>query len=93
MRLTVSGHAEFANVGNDIVCAAVSALVQTAAYGIAAHCGARADVRDTRDGDYVLDVPGGGGSRTQAVLETTLSGLRAIARSHPGHVRVRTAGK
>lgn len=93
MRLTVSGHAGFAQAGSDIVCAAVSALVQTAAHGVSAHCGAIARVHDNPDGDYVLDVPSGGGAKAQAVLETALSGVRAIARTHPGHVRVRTAGK
>jgi uncharacterized protein YsxB (DUF464 family) len=89
----VTGHAGFARPGKDIVCSAVSALVQTAANGVSAYCGAVAEVRDDPAGDYVLDVPGGGGARAQAVLETTIAGLRAIARSHPEHVAVRGAGK
>jgi hypothetical protein len=48
---------------------------------------------DDPDGDYVLEVPRGGGARAQAVLETAVSGLRAIARRHPGHLSVRSAGK
>jgi hypothetical protein len=91
--LTVSGHAGFADHGDDIVCAAASALVLTAAHGVATYCGALVVVRDDPDGDYVLEVPRGGGVRAQAVLETALSGLRAIARKHPGHLAVRSAGK
>jgi uncharacterized protein len=91
--LTVSGHAGFAAYGDDIVCAATSALVLTAAHGVATYCGARALTHDDPSGDYVLEVPRGGGVRAQAVLETALSGLRAIARRHPGHLSVRSAGK
>jgi len=85
----VAGHAGFAPHGRDIVCAAASALVQSAAHGITAHCGARATVVDRPGGDYRLDVPRGGNARAQAVLESALSGLRAIANSYPRHMRVR----
>lgn len=71
------------------MCAAASALVLSAAHGIAAHCGALANVVDEPDGDFRLDVPRGGNARAQAVLESTLSGLRAIARSYPRSMRVR----
>ena len=88
VRLEVRGHAGFAQVGRDIVCAAVSALVLTSARGVASYGGARTRVHDDPSGAYVLDVTGGG-ARAQAVLETTLEGLRAIARSYPGNLRVR----
>ena len=89
VRLELSGHAGFAPAGTDIVCAAVSALVLTAARGVVRHGGAKALVRDDPNGAYVLEIPGGGGARAQAVLETALDGLQAIARSYPGRVRVR----
>lgn len=91
--MTVSGHAGFADRGDDIVCAAASALVLTAAHGVATYCGAHVVTHDDPDGDYVLEVPRGGGVRAQAVLESAVAGLRAIARSHPGHLAVRSAGK
>jgi len=93
VKLTVSGHAGFADHGDDIVCAAASALVLTAAHGVTTFCGARAVTHDDPSGDYVLEVPRGGGARAQAVLETAVSGLRAIARRHPDHLSVRSAGK
>jgi uncharacterized protein YsxB (DUF464 family) len=88
VRIEVSGHAGFAAAGSDIVCAAVSALVMTAAHGVARVCGASVRVSDDPSGAFVLDVPGGGGADAQAVLETTLAGLQAIARTYPAHVRV-----
>jgi len=92
--ITVSGHAGFAPRGHDIVCAAASALVLSAAHGIAAHCKSPATVKDDGDGDYHLHIPRGGNASAQAVLESAVSGLRAISRSYPGSLRIRSfAGK
>jgi uncharacterized protein len=96
VRIEVSGHAGFADAGSDIVCAAVSALVMTAAHGVAQICHTPVRISDDPAGSFVLDVPGAGGVDAQAVLETTLAGLQAIAKVHPAHVRVlvrRTAGR
>lgn len=66
----------------------------SAAHGIIEHCEVRAVVVDDGEGDYELEIPRGGNARAQAVLESALSGLRAIARSYPGSLRVRViAGK
>ncbi len=86
----MSGHAGFAAAGKDIVCAAVSALVLAAAYGVRHHAGARVIVRDGAQADYRMSLSGGG-APAQAVLETAVSGLRAIARNYPNHVRIATA--
>jgi hypothetical protein len=92
--IDLAGHTAFAPHGRDIVCAAASALVLSGAHGVSSHCKARVSVLDDGDGDYRIEVPSGGNARAQAVLETVLSGLRAIARSYPGRLRVRTlAGK
>jgi uncharacterized protein YsxB (DUF464 family) len=87
--LRISGHAGFAAAGEDIVCAAASALVMSAAYGLQHHCGGAARVADEPGHDYVLALRNAGDPRAQAVLETALSGLRAIARSYPGYLDVR----
>jgi uncharacterized protein YsxB (DUF464 family) len=88
VHIEVSGHAGFADAGSDIVCAAVSALVMTAAHGVAQFCHTPARIGDDPAGSFVLDVPSGGGVEAQAVLETTLAGLQAIAKVHPAHLRV-----
>ena len=54
-RIEVTGHAGFAAAGSDIVCAAVSALVMTAANGVARVCGAPVRVSDDPSGAFVLD--------------------------------------
>ena len=86
--LRVRGHAGFAPFGRDIVCAAASALILTAARGLRDHCGATPTIADTPAG-YSLSLPGGGNALAQAVLATTLAGLQAIAVSYPGHLTVR----
>src|SRR5271165_6266607 len=74
---------------SQIVCAGVSALVQSAAHGLSAHCAAAATVRDDPEGDFVIELLEPANARAQAVLETALSGLRAIAREYPDHLAVR----
>jgi uncharacterized protein YsxB (DUF464 family) len=92
--LSVEGHAGFAPRGRDIVCAATSALVLSAAHGVTTFCRAPVRVVDQGDGEYRLEVPRGGNARAQALLETAVAGLRAIARSYPGRIRIRSvAGK
>jgi len=67
----------------------MSALVLSAANGLRRHCGVTPDVRDDPNADYVLSVPRGGNARAQAVLETAVSGMRAIAAAYPGYVVLR----
>jgi uncharacterized protein len=78
----VRGHAGFARHGQDIVCAAVSGLVLSAAHGLAAHCKVSPAIQDG-PARYVLRLRGAGNSRAQAVLATLVSGLKAIAKTYP----------
>ncbi len=88
--LRLSGHAGYAAAGSDIVCAGASALLLAAAAGVVEHCKAKALVEDSPGGDYAVEVERGGNALAQAVLETAVSGLRAIARTYPAHLRVVT---
>lgn len=94
VRFEVTGHAGFAQPGEDIVCAGVSALVQSAAHGLVRHCKAHVHVHDHPDGAYVLELLDPRNACARGVLETTLSGLRAIAREYPRNlsVTVRSTG-
>jgi uncharacterized protein YsxB (DUF464 family) len=84
----VRGHAGFARSGRDIVCAAISALVLSTANGLRVHCQASPVISDTPD-RYALKLPRPANARAQAVLETLVSGLEAIAASHPAYLRVK----
>jgi uncharacterized protein len=82
------GHAGFARAGRDIVCAAVSALVLSAANGLRTHCQASPVISDTPE-RYDLSLTRPTNARAQSVLETLVSGLKAIAASYPAYLRVK----
>jgi uncharacterized protein len=88
--LRVAGHAGFAALGQDIVCAAASALVLSAAHGLRAYGKVSPSISDTPS-QYRVDVPDGGNALAQAILETTVSGLESVAASYPGYLRVSQA--
>ena len=81
VRLRVHGHADTAPYGQDLVCAAVSAIVQTAALGLG-RLDTAAPPAEIGDGDVRWQ--GESGEAGQIILETCLIGLRDIAESHPG---------
>ncbi len=83
VRLHVHGHAGTAPYGQDLVCAAVSAIVQTAALGLGRFDPEAADAR-VRDGDVLWQ--GESGEIGQAILETCLLGLEDISESYPGAI-------
>jgi uncharacterized protein len=84
----VRGHAGFARAGRDIVCAAISALVLSAANGLRVHCRAAPVIADT-PARYALLLPRPRNAKAQAVFETLVSGLAAIAKSYPAYLRVK----
>lgn len=89
-RLSARGHSGYAESGADIVCAAVSALIQTLPLALK---GRGIRHRETRDpsaamievsAEPMLD------QRYQALMiyETIMSGLAQIARDYPEHVYI-----
>lgn len=87
------GHSGFAESGEDIVCAAVSAITLTALNGIESVAGARTDVNrndDTGylrvnlsgdDEDYVL-------RDAHIILRTACEGIRLISGDYPEYVGI-----
>lgn len=79
-RLSLTGHAGY-HAGNDIVCAAISALV----YALVGYL-------DSVDADYNCDI--GDGTATvecethTMAFETVLAGLRMIAAEYPENLQV-----
>jgi uncharacterized protein YsxB (DUF464 family) len=86
----VSGHAGAAQYGKDIVCAAVSAVTQTAVEGLRKVAGlSPAVVIDDDSGFLSADLgPDLTNGDAQTILATMLVGLRAIAKDNPRYVRI-----
>ena len=85
---SVRGHSGTAPRGQDIVCAGVSALTQTAVLGLNRHL-KREDLQLTiKPGLMVLAVQDATDPLTDAILETMLLGLNEIAKSSSDSVRI-----
>ena len=82
MTLQASGHAGFAPKGQDIVCAAVSCLMQTLAYSVDGGTATR-----DPDGDNVLRVQAAQSFDTLAKFELVTDGLMLLAQQYPENVR------
>ncbi|MFC4768443.1 ribosomal-processing cysteine protease Prp [Effusibacillus consociatus] len=86
----VHGHAGFANAGNDIICAAVSILVQNGVNSIETLLNVR--IPDaSRDGFVECEIPsleGRVSDQVQLLLESMVYGLRSLAEEYPKHVSV-----
>lgn len=83
----VNGHADAAPRGQDIVCAGVSALTQSALLGLD-RCAKRRFDLDIASGKLTMDLEGKPDTLTQAILETMFLGLVEIAGNYPKSVRV-----
>ncbi len=88
---TVEGHAEYAARGEDIVCAAISALAQTGVLALEKTAGIQPEVR-IADGMLSCLLPCGlireQWDRCQVVLDTIVHGLHAIADEYDAYVRI-----
>ena len=87
------GHTGFAAAGEDIVCAAVSALTQSTLNGLENIL--KAPVRSAIDdrtalleAEFTPEISEKQLERAQLLLETLLQGLQAIERSYPRNVRI-----
>lgn len=89
----VSGHSDFAVRGTDIVCAAVSALSQTAVLALAEVAGVSSHWRKV-DGLLDCQVPAGISgeqfAHCQIIFQTILTGIKNIARQYPDFIRMTT---
>lgn len=90
--LIADGHAGF-NPGNDIVCSAVSALLQTLYAGLEIKCGAKV-VKHQGDGYFEICAEYYDGNRreVQAVFGSIIVGLELIAQGYPENVKVERVG-
>ena len=91
-RLTVQGHAGYATHGEDIVCAAASAIIYTAAGALEELCGASADCITERDGYFEINVPvfkdAAAAHNADIIMETAYIGFKQIEASYPDNLSV-----
>lgn len=88
----VTGHANTAPHGQDIVCAGVSALTQTAILGIAKHL-QRKITYDVKNGNLELNLLGNPDELTDAIFETMLLGLVEIEKINPKNIKISEHGR
>jgi uncharacterized protein YsxB (DUF464 family) len=87
----VRGHAQFAEVGQDIVCAGVSAIAQTALLGLSGNLTAPVRV-DGGDGWMRVVLPPleqEDAGKAAVILDTMRRGLVALQQVYPAFVQVR----
>lgn len=83
----ITGHANTAPRGQDIVCAGVAALSQTAVLGLERHLkrGITLDISNGKLRTELADMPD---ALTDAILESMILGLTEIAKIYPQSVRL-----
>lgn len=82
-RLTVSGHAGYAEHGKDIVCSAVSILVLTLIESLKRHN--KNIIYELEEGDLILYKQGLGSSE-KLLLSSFLVGIDILEYMHPEHI-------
>ncbi len=89
---TVTGHALYARHGKDIICAAVSALTQTAVLGIRNITGIE-PVTEVCTGRLSVRLPGEISAKKRKdvclILEVMIAGLKEMAVNYPGFMKIR----
>jgi uncharacterized protein YsxB (DUF464 family) len=88
---TMEGHAYYADPGSDIVCAAVSTLMQALSVGVRDVLnleGVKIESSKNQDAAFMSIEWSGGGARAQAIAETVLLTLGGVEASYPDFVRV-----
>ena len=84
---SVTGHANTAPHGHDIVCAGISALTQTAVLGLDRQLKRKIHL-DITYGNLKMNLLDNPDALTNAVLETMLIGLTEIGKQNPKSVRI-----
>lgn len=88
--ITAEGHSGYADAGSDIVCAAVSALMQALCLGLNEVVCAKDIVTDSRPEVPFMRIAWGGlDTAGIALAKTALLSIKAVAAGYPEFVRVR----
>lgn len=94
--LDITGHADYAERGKDIVCAGVSALAMAAYYTAysfaeAGHCEiSRCTVGDDAEFHLTINAAVGiGETLVMTIVSTIMHGIESIAKQYPEHVSLK----
>ncbi len=89
----VKGHADYGEHGEDILCAAVSAIVQTTVFGLIKYLQVDVDYK-VEDGllSCYLDCDLASNNEVKAILETMLIGLEETTESYPEYIKIIKGG-
>ncbi|MBI9014272.1 MAG: ribosomal-processing cysteine protease Prp [Clostridiales bacterium] len=96
--IEASGHADFADHGEDIVCAAISVLMQTAVNSLETVAGLQFVIveSDETSGYMYIELPAdleeAKSVKADIVLNTVLTGLQGIAKAYPKYMRLLKKG-
>lgn len=87
-RITINGHAGYAPIGQDIVCAAVSALVQTFLYSVEELTADEIRATESPQGQIQSIQFENLSERAQVLLDSLFIGIRMIADSYPSNIKL-----
>lgn len=93
-RFSVTGHANFSRHGEDIVCAAVSAIAQTAVIGLQNNFGESVEV-EQQEGRLICVIPELKPEEeivADAIIKTMFWGLRSIEEQYGEHIHLKIEG-
>ncbi|MCQ2373980.1 MAG: ribosomal-processing cysteine protease Prp [Phascolarctobacterium sp.] len=89
----VSGHAGYAEEGEDIICSAISALTQAPLMGLERHLKLKPVYTvDQKTGILEVALNSAPNDLTEAILRTMLLGVASIANQCPKYVRIKNIG-
>lgn len=92
-QIICDGHTNFGVSGEDIVCSALSSIVQTAALGVLAVAGVNAEIERNEKRGYLslklpCNVPEGQMHDAQVILQTMLLGVQDLHEGYSDFVEI-----
>ena len=93
VQFSAEGHSEYAEEGQDIICAAVSAILQTAAFGLINYLELKPEI-NTKNGwlSCRLASEVAQDKEVQAILEAMLAGLKETVKEYPDYIQIIEGG-
>ena len=86
VKFTAKGHSNYASLGEDIVCAGISTLIQTAILALKKMFN-QDIVEILKEGNVELNIPKQ--REAQLILQTIIIGLRDIESEYPKNIRIK----